>query len=81
MTADQMPDEQIESAFKAHTEGKETFTRRMAINIGVFFGVTPKELVKRLERMGLLKTGSWDWFIDNGGFTKEHFEEARKDRT
>lgn len=70
----------LESAFRAHTEGQTKFTRRMAIAIADMLGETPRQIVLRLERMGLLKRGSWDWFADNGGITKENIAEARADR-
>lgn len=68
------------AAFKAHTEGKTLFTRRMAIDIADWFGVTPRFIVCQLERLWILKDGSWDWFQANGGITREHIEEARSDR-
>lgn len=69
----------LESAFRAHTEGQTHFTRRMAIAIADMFGETPRQTVLRLERRGLLKRGSWDWFVMNGGITKEHLSDARAD--
>jgi hypothetical protein len=37
-------------------------------------------LIRTLESQGLLKDGAESWFKVNGGFTPEHFEEARNDR-
>lgn len=78
-----MDDADLRAAFKAHTEGQTTFTRRMAITIADMAGETPRGLVLRLERMGLLKSGSWDWFVANGGIRPDHirtvrYENARK---
>lgn len=81
MLAGHLDEDALRAAFHAHKEGQTMFTRRMAINIADFFGVPPMSLVWKLEKMGLLKRGSWDWFKSNGGITKAHIEEARGDRT
>jgi hypothetical protein len=70
----------LTAAFKGHTEGQEKFTRRMAIVLADMDGTTPKQLVLRCERLGLLKPGSWEWFKDNGGITDEQVKEVRIDR-
>ena len=66
----------LRAAFYAHTDGQPKFTRRMAIHIAKLAGVPPMSVVWRLEKMGLLKPGSWGWFKFNGGITKEHIAEA-----
>ena len=68
----------LAAAFKKHIEGSDKFTRRMAIALARMDGTTPKQLVLRCERLGLLKSGSWEWFADNGGITKHHIDEALK---
>jgi len=73
--------DELEAAFRAHTEGQTNFTRRMAINIGDFLGLTPMAVVWKLENRGLIKSGSWDWFKDNGGITKNHIAECRASRS
>lgn len=55
-------------------------TRRMVINIADFLGTTPKVVVQRLEALGEIKRGSWDWFQANGGITRDHLAEVRRDR-
>lgn len=70
----------LEAAFHAHKEGQTKFTRRMAINIADHFGTSPKHVIQQLEKMKLLKSGSWRWFVHNGGFSKENFAETRADR-
>lgn len=67
----------LAAAFHAHAAGQTKFTRRMAIAIADMFGETPRQIVLRLERLRLLKAGSWDWFAANGGITKENIAEAR----
>lgn len=81
MLAGHVDEDALRAAFKAHTDGETKFTRRMAVNIADFFGVPPMSLVWKLEKMNLLKRGSWDWFRANGGITKEHIAVARADRT
>lgn len=73
-------DQDLEQAFKAHTQGQREFTRRMAINISDWFCVTPRFVVMRLEKLGHLKDGSWDWFLANGGITQAQIEEVRQQR-
>jgi hypothetical protein len=82
-----MDDETLKAAFAAHKvhapigeHGRPMFTRRMVINLAHMADCTPRQMVKRCERMGLCKRGSWEWFQENGGFTKEHFEQAAHDR-
>ena len=67
----------LTAAFNAHKQGQTKFTRRMAINLAHMDGTTPKQLVLRCERLGLLKRGSWDWFAANGGITQDQIREVR----
>jgi len=67
----------LRAAFAAHAEGKPKFTRRMAITIADLFGVNPMSMVWRLEKMGLIKRGSWEWFKMNGGITAANIKEVR----
>lgn len=79
--SDSTAGDELEAAFRAHTAGETNFTRRMAINIGDFLGLTPMAVVWKLEKRGLIKSGSWEWFKINGGITKTHIAEARADRS
>ncbi|MGR4927234.1 hypothetical protein ACIPUD_10510 [Bradyrhizobium sp. CAR08] len=67
----------IAAAFRSHTEGSTKFTRRMPIVLADMDGSTPRQLVLRCERLGLLKPHSWDWFVANGGITADQVEEVR----
>ena len=71
-----MDDDTLRAAFKAHTEGQDKFTRRMAIALAGMAGTRPMSMVWRLEKMRLVKRGSWDWFKDNGGINAGHIAEA-----
>lgn len=66
------------TAFRSHVQGSNKFTRRMAIALAEMDGTTPRQLVMRCERLGLLKEGSWDWFAENGGITAAHVDEAHQ---
>lgn len=66
----------LSAAFQAHTAGQSNFTRRMAIALAHMDGTTPRQLVIRCERLGLLKQGSWDWFAHYGGITREQIAEV-----
>jgi hypothetical protein len=72
-----MDNETLTAAFRAHVHSSDRFTRRMAIRIADMDGTTPRQLILRCERLGLLKPGSWDWFVANGGITNDHLREAR----
>ncbi len=72
-----MADDAIAEAFRAHKAGQTKFTRRMAIIMADHFGMTPMQMVRLLERRGLLRSGSAGWFKANGGITREHIAEAR----
>lgn len=66
----------LEASFKAHTEGETHLTRRMVIKIAHANGLTPRQCVLGLERAGLCKKGSWDWFAENGGITRAQIDEV-----
>lgn len=72
-----MDDDTLRVAFRSHIEGQNYFTRRMAIVLGLMAGVTPMAITLRLERLGLLKAGAWDWFVRNGGITRGQIAEVR----
>jgi hypothetical protein len=72
-----LDNETLAVAFQAHKSGQSKFTRRMAIALADMDGLTPRQLVLRCERLGLLRSGSWDWFRENGGITDEHIDLVR----
>lgn len=72
-----LDNETLAMAFQAHKAGQTKFTRRMAIALADMDGLTPRQLVLRCERLGLLRPGSWDWFRVNGGITDEQIEQVR----
>lgn len=74
-------DASIREVFAQVTAGAPNFTRRMAITMADMFGAGPLTMVARLERMGLVREGSVDWFKSNGGITREHVETVRRAAT
>ncbi len=65
------PARAVMQKFQEVTAGSNQLTRRHVIVLAHFFGVSREALVRRLEELGLIKTGTWDWFQDNGGITDE----------
>jgi Zn-dependent peptidase ImmA (M78 family) len=54
-------------------------TRRHVIVLAHFFGVSREAMVRRLEELELVKTGTWDWFKSNGGITDEQAKQVLGD--
>lgn len=57
--------------FEDVTAGASHFTRRHVILLAHVFGVSREAMVRRLEEIGLVKRGTWDWFESNGRITDE----------
>ena len=62
--------------FEDVTVGASHFTRRHAILLAHAFGVSREAMVRRIEELGLVKPGTWDWFETNGGITSEHVSQV-----
>jgi Zn-dependent peptidase ImmA (M78 family)/DNA-binding XRE family transcriptional regulator len=62
-----MPARAVMQKFKEMTAGALRLTRRHVIVLAHAFGVSREALVRRLEELKLTKSGTWDWFEDNGG--------------
>lgn len=78
-------DDALRAAVEAHradikAKGETCFSRRRVILIADLFGMKPMPMVWQMEKRGLLKRGSYQWFKDNGGITSEHVIETRVDR-
>lgn len=72
-------DDTLRAAFDRHAAEHSKFTRRMAIMVADEAGASPMSLVWRLEQLGLVRPGSWEWFKINGGITKRQIAEVRAD--
>lgn len=74
-----MPMRAISQKFTELTAGSSRLTRRHIIILAHYFGVSREAVVRRLEELGLVKRGSWDWFEENGGITDEHARQVLGD--
>src|ERR1019366_9592034 len=59
--------------------GSDRLTRRHVIVLAHFFGVSREAMVRRLEELGLTKTGTWDWFESYGGITDDQARQVLGD--
>lgn len=65
--------------FREVTAGSSTLTRRHIIVLAHAFGVSREAIVRRLEELGLTKSGTWDWFQSNGGITDDQARQVLGD--
>jgi Zn-dependent peptidase ImmA (M78 family) len=65
------PARTVMAMFKEITAGATQLTRRHIILMAHAFGVTREAMVRRLEELGLTKSGTWDWFENTGGITDQ----------
>jgi Zn-dependent peptidase ImmA (M78 family)/DNA-binding XRE family transcriptional regulator len=65
--------------FQEVTAGSDRLTRRHVIILAQFFGVSREAMVRRLEELGSVKPGTWDWFVANGGITDEQARQVLGD--
>lgn len=70
------PARAVRQRFAEVTAGQSHLTRRHIILLANAFGVAREAMVRRLEELGLVKEGTWDWFASNGGITDEHVEQV-----
>ena len=63
------PARSVMQKFREITAGASYLTRRHVILLAHAFGVSREAMVRRLEELDLTKTGTWDWFVSNGGIT------------
>lgn len=66
----------VAERFAAITAGQSHFTRRHAILLASEFGVSREAMVRRLEELSLVKTGTWDWFESNGKISDEQVQQV-----
>lgn len=70
------PARAVRQRFAGITAGQSHLTRRHIILLAHAFSVSREAMVRRLEELGLAKTGTWDWFVANGGITDEQAREV-----
>lgn len=74
-----MPPRGVMQKFKDATAGAARLTRRHIIVLAHAFGVSREAMVRRLEELGLTKSGTWDWFQANGGITDDQARQVLGD--
>ena len=74
-----MPARAVMQKFKEVTAGARRLTRRHIIVLAHAFGVSREALVRRLEELRLTKSGTWDWFEENGGITDDQARQVLGD--
>lgn len=65
------PGRAVMTKFRDLTQGSSRLTRRHVILLSHAFGVSREAMVRRLEELDLIPTGTWDWFLANGGITDD----------
>jgi len=73
------PARAVTQKFQEVLAGSDRLTRRHVIVLAHFFGVSREAIVRRLEELSLIKTGTWDWFESNGGITDEQARQVLGD--
>ena len=66
----------FERSFRQLTEEAERLTRRHVIILSHQHGISREACVRRLEDLGLIKKGTWDWFQAHGGITNDQAREV-----
>lgn len=66
------PMKSFEESFRQLTAGAEMLTRRHVILLAHQHHISREACVRRLEELGLVKKGTWDWFERNGGITDKN---------
>ena len=73
------PARTVMERFSDLTRGSGKLTRRHVILMAHIFGVSREALVRRLEDLGQVKPGAWDWFEANGGITNQQAGQVLND--
>ena len=73
------PPRAVMQKFQEITAGADRLTRRHVIVLAHVFGVSREAMVRRLEELGLVKKGTWDWFEANGSITDQHARQVLGD--
>ena len=66
----------VKRKFQEVTSGSDKLTRQHVIVLADYFGVSCELMVRRIEGVGLVKAGVWDWFQANGGITDQHVKQV-----
>lgn len=75
------PARTVMQRFREITAGASRLTRRHIILLAHAFGISREAMVRRLEELGLTKSGTWDWFVANGGISDAQVRQVLGDLT
>lgn len=70
------PTQSFSESFRQLKEITGKTTRRLIILLANQYNISRQACVLRLEELGLVKKGTWDWFTNHGGITDEHAREV-----
>ncbi len=73
------PARAVKQKFQEVTAGSDNLSRRHVIILSHFFSVSREAMVRRLEELGLVKPGTWDWFQSNGNITDDQARQVLGD--
>jgi Zn-dependent peptidase ImmA (M78 family)/DNA-binding XRE family transcriptional regulator len=73
------PARAVMQKFQEVTAGGSMLTRRHVIVLAHSFGVSREAMVRRLEELELIKSGTWDWFKTHGGITDDQARQVLGD--
>jgi len=73
------PARTVRQQFAEITAGQSHLTRRHIILLAHASGVSREAMVRRLEELRLVREGTWDWFVANGGITDDQVRQVLGD--
>lgn len=73
------PSRAVMQKFQEIVAGAPKLTRRHVIVLAHYFNISREAMVRRLEDLKLVKSGTWIWFMDQGGITDEHEKQVLGD--
>lgn len=73
------PHKSFSESFRQLTAGDDMLTRRHVILLAHQYNISREACVRRLEELGLLKKGTWEWLKTKGGINDTHMREVLGD--
>ena len=65
------PKNSFSESFEKMTAGARNLTRRHVVLLAHQFNISREAAVRRLEELSLVQKGTWNWFADNGGISRD----------
>jgi Zn-dependent peptidase ImmA (M78 family) len=73
------PGREVRQRFAEITAAQSHLTRRHVILLAYTFGVSREAIVRRLEELALVKSGTWEWFVSYGGISEQEVAQVLGD--